>query len=352
MLTFELPWIALLGPLPWLVYRLWPEASREDPALMVPFYDRLPTTDGVMRGKATGRLLSASALVLIWFALLLASARPMWIGDPINLPASGRDLQLAVDISGSMETRDMQWQGEQYDRLSIVKAVVGDFVQRRESDRLGLILFGTRAYVQAPLTFDRITVNQLLQEAQLGFAGEKTAIGDAIGMAVKRLREGPGTDNTSDQQGRVLILLTDGANTAGQVTPLKAAQLAQQAKLKIYTIGVGADEMVKPGLFGSGFGARRINPSVDLDEDTLRSIAEQTGGQYFRARSPQDLQLIYQELDRLEPIEQDSEVFRPTQALFYWPLGAALTLVALLILRHLVLSFWSRSLHTGGRSHD
>jgi Ca-activated chloride channel family protein len=250
------------------------------------------------------------------------------VGDPVAMPASGRDLLLGVDISGSMEIQDMQWQGDNYDRLSIVKAVVGDFVQRRQSDRLGLVLFGTHAYLQAPLTFDRTTVNQLLQEAQLGFAGEKTAIGDAIGLGVKRLRHRP-------QESRVMILLTDGANTAGQITPLKAAELAAKAKVKIYTIGIGADEMITPGIFGSSFGARRVNPSADLDEATLKAIAEQTGGQYFRARSPEDLQVIYQELDKLEPIEQEAETFRPTQSLFYWPLGVALVLAGLLFLQRL-----------------
>jgi Ca-activated chloride channel family protein len=241
------------------------------------------------------------------------------------MPASGRDLLLAVDISGSMETPDMNWNGEAVNRLTTVKLVVGDFVKRRESDRLGLVLFGTNAYLQAPLTFDRNTVNRLLQEAQLGFAGEKTAIGDAIGLATKRLRQRP-------EGSRVLILLTDGANTAGKVAPLKAAQLATQSGIKIYTIGIGADQMTKPGLFGTNFGARTINPSRDLDEATLQTIANESGGQYFRARSPEDLELIYQQLDSLEPIEQKAETFRPTKSLFYWPLGLALTLSMMLLL--------------------
>lgn len=224
----------------------------------------------------------------------------------------------------------MEWQGETINRLVTVKKVVGDFVQRRESDRLGLILFGTRAYLQAPLTFDRTTVDRLLQEAQLGFAGEKTAIGDAIALSVKRLRDRP-------QESRVLILLTDGANTAGEIQPLKAAELAAQSQVKIYTIGIGADEMIKPGLFGTGFGARRINPSADLDEDTLRTIASSTGGQYFRARSLQDLQQIYAVLDTLEPSEQDSEVFRPTKSLFYWPLSLAFAISALWLLLHIAM---------------
>ncbi|MBR9912650.1 MAG: VWA domain-containing protein [Gammaproteobacteria bacterium] len=328
MLTLQWPWIFVLLPLPWLVFRFWPAARQEDAALLVPFYRQLPGAEIAEKTGTLKKFGTLAVLVLMWLALLCAAARPIWLGEPVSLPASGRDLLLAVDISGSMETADMQWRGEQFDRITIVKAVVGDFVERRSSDRLGLILFGTRAYLQAPLTFDRSTVKQLLLEAQLGFAGEKTAIGDAIGLAVKRLRQRP-------LESRVLILLTDGANTAGQITPLKAAELAAQAKIRVYTIGVGADEMTVPGLFG-GFGARRINPSADLDETTLNSIAEQTGGRYFRARDPADLQAIYAELDKLEPIEQEAEVFRPTRALFYWPLGVCLALAGLLLLQRIL----------------
>ena len=326
MLTFEWPWLFALLPLPWLIYQFFPASKQENAALLVPFYEQLEHSPAAATGASRQRWWRLLVLSLIWLTLLTASARPMWIGDPVSLPASGRDLLLAVDISGSMETRDMAWNGEQFDRLTVVKAVVGDFVERRQSDRLGLILFGTRAYLQAPLTFDRTTVHQLLREAQLGFAGEKTAIGDAIGMGVKRLRDRP-------QDSRVMILLTDGANTAGQVEPLKAAELATKSKVKIYTIGVGADQMQTRGFLG--LGKRTINPSADLDEPTLRAIAEQTGGQYFRARSPQELQTVYETLDTLEPIEQEAEVFRPTLSLFFWPLGFALGLVALLIMQRM-----------------
>jgi Ca-activated chloride channel family protein len=216
-----------------------------------------------------------------------------------------------------MDTRDMRTGGQNIDRLTVVKYVVGQFVERRAQDRLGLILFGTNAYLQAPLTFDRITVNTLLQEAQLGFAGEKTAIGEAIGLAIKRLQDRP-------ESSRVVILLTDGANTAGAVAPLKAAELAQQAKVKIYTVGVGADEVTMRSLFSQR--GRSFNPSRDLDEDTLTKIADLTGGQYFRARNPDELFQIYDKLDELEPIEQDPETFRPIQTLFYWPLLAGLFL--------------------------
>lgn len=319
MLTLDWPWALLLLPLPYLIYKFAPRAEQQSNALLVPFYARVEQLQQADTGTHQRRIWRVVLLSIIWALLVAAVAKPLWHGDPVTLPASGRDLLLAVDISGSMETADMQWQGEQFQRLTAVKSVVGDFVERRQSDRLGLILFGSRAYLQAPLTFDRTTIKQLLHEAQVGFAGEKTAIGDAIGLAVKRLRDRP-------QESRVLILLTDGDNTAGQLSPIQAAELAQTAGVKVYTVGVGADVMRVKGLFGT----RRVNPSADLDETTLTAIAQQTGGQYFRAKNPEDLALIYSELDKLEPIEQEAETFRPVKSLFYWPLAGAVILTLLM----------------------
>ena len=206
----------------------------------------------------------------------------------------------------------MQLAGTSVNRLVAVKAVVGNFVTERTGDRLGLILFGEKAYLQTPLTFDRNTLQTLLNEAQLGFAGNGTAIGDAIGLSVKRLQDRP-------ENHRVLILLTDGANNAGELDPLQAAALAKRASVKIYTIGIGAETQESWGLFGK----RVTNPSADLDETTLTGIAEATGGRYFRARNPEELRAIYEELNRLEPIEQDAETIRPVAALYYWPLAVA-----------------------------
>ena len=323
MLQLEWPWLLALAPLPMLIYWLSPRAQYQDMALRVPFYQSVSQISAHHKPGGLRSLVNALLLTLLWLSCLLAAARPQWIGEPISLPTSGRDLLLAVDISGSMERADMILNNQRVDRLTLVKQVVGEFVERRTSDRLGLILFGTQAYLQAPLTFDRQTINTLLQEARLGFAGEQTAIGDAIGLATKRLLDRP-------ESSRVLILLTDGANTAGQVDPLLAADLAQQAKVKIYTIGIGADDMQVPGLFGSSFGAQRINPSLELDEESLQTIADRTGGSYFRARNTQELESIYAELDILEPLEQAEESFRPTLALFYWPLTIAVLLSGLI----------------------
>lgn len=321
MLHFEWIWILLALPLPWLVYRLLPTAHHNSAALTVPFFTRLSLAKGTdANGTAWLRML---VMALIWVCLLLSAARPVWIGDAVALPSTGRNLMLAVDISGSMEQRDMLYASRRVSRLQAVKKVVGDFVIRRTGDRLGLILFGSRAYLQTPLTFDRNTLYVLLNEAQIGFAGEKTAIGDAIGLSVKRLQDKP-------EESRVLILLTDGSNTAGAVAPQKAAELALQAKVKIYTIFVGPSQ-------------RRTERYMESGEEVLRNIAAATGGNYFRARNTEELDNIYKQLDALEPVEQEQAFFRPQKALFYWPLLAALSIVCLWCLFSVSRSLYRRN---------
>jgi Ca-activated chloride channel family protein len=237
----------------------------------------------------------------------------------VALPRSGRDLLMVVDLSGSMEEQDFQLQGQWVDRLTATKAVARDFIANRVGDRLGLILFGREVYLQTPLTFDRATVQTLLDESAIGLAGKETAIGDAIGLAIRTLE-----DASVEEGRRVVILLTDGANTAGSVEPLKAAELAAQRSVVIYTVGIGADALTVRSLFGM----RQINPSADLDEDTLTAIAEMTGGRYFRARDTAEFAEIYAILDELEPAESDEAGFRPVAEFFYWPLAAALVLAA------------------------
>lgn len=320
MIHFAWPWALALLPLPWLIYKFWPPAlAAEEAALWVP---SLSPFGGVQHqlSRRKGRWQLPLALCC-WLLLLTATARPQWLGDPLELPVSGRDLLLAVDLSGSMNTKDFYLDNETVDRLTALKAVAGKFIRQRVGDRLGLILFGDQPYVQVPLTFDRQTVEQLLNEAAIGLAGQKTSIGDAIGLAVKRLKEGEGKQ-------QVLILLTDGANTSGQLTPLKAAELAAAEGLKIYTIGLGADTMEVRSFFFS----QTVNPSADLDEKTLTAIAQKTGGHYFRARDTDQLEKIYAELDRLEPVERGHDVYRPISELYPWPLGLALCCGLLLLL--------------------
>lgn len=319
MLEFNWPWILLLLPLPALIYWLAPAAKQQQTAIRVPFYHAIANAADQHGQLSQTHWLQRVLVMLIWVLLLVALAQPRWVGEPISLPTNSRELMIAVDLSGSMETQDLQLTGKQVDRLSVVKSVLQDFIARRKGDRLGLILFGSQAYLQAPLTFDRNTVKTLLDEALIGMAGKNTAIGDALGLGVKQLRKRPA-------ENRVLILLTDGANTAGEVSPLQAAELAAKEQVKIYAIGVGADEMVLPGVFGTSFGARRVNPSIDLDEKTLKAMADKTEGQYFRARNTRELSKIYALLDELEPVSQDDQTFRPTKSYFHWPLAMALLL--------------------------
>lgn len=318
---FQLEWpLVLLGlPLPLLVYYLLPaKTDQQEAALRVPFLEdfRLSQQPSLRRhGKVWLKILC----LLAWLLLVFAASRPQYLGESVSINISGRDLMMAVDLSDSMRIGDFKINGNEVNRLVATKYVASLFIERRQGDRLGLILFGSQAYLQTPLTFDTKTINQLLQESAIGLAGERTAIGDAIGLALKRL-EG------SDQKSRVLILITDGANTAGEVTPLKAAELAAERGLKIYTIGIGADEQIK----STWFGVRKINPSAQLDEETLRAIADATGGRYFRARDTEEFEQIYQLLDELEPLNKDQQNLRPVTALFYWPLAGALLLAVLI----------------------
>ena len=330
MLEFVWPWMFWLLPLP-LLMLLIPSSGEQQAALRVPYFQRLQAFEGVsIEGKPHFSWLSLLVLMLVWACLVSAAARPKWIGDPIELPTTGRDLMLAVDISGSMKVEDMVIDKRSVNRVIAVKYVVNRFLDERRGDKIGLILFGTQAYVQAPLTYDVDTIQQLLAEAQIGFAGEKTAIGDAIGLALKRLQQ-----RASDS--RVLILLSDGADTASQVKPMQAAKLAAQEDMRIYTVGIGADEMIQRSLFGN----RRVNPSLDLDEELLKNIANTTGGNYYRARNVEDLEKIYAEINALEPIEQEGESFRPEQSLLHYPLATALALLTLLALAQA--NIWRRA---------
>lgn len=321
MIHFEWPWLLAALPLPLLMRWLLPAHQPvEQSALKVPFLDDF--IDAETRVVSKNQQWPLLLATIAWFLLVIACSRPQWLGEPIEQSVSGRDLMLAVDLSGSMEEQDFKINDQPVDRLTAAKWVAGKFINRRVGDRIGLILFGTQAYLQTPLTFDRKTVMTLLNESALGLAGENTAIGDAIGLAVKRLGDQPANS-------RVLILMTDGANTAGEISPLKAAELAAAKQLKIYTIGIGADEMI----IRSFFGKRKVNPSADLDEKTLIKIAESTGGRYYRARNAEELENIYMRLDELEPVAKDRQYFRPHNELFYWPLSAALCLIGLVCLQ-------------------
>jgi Ca-activated chloride channel homolog len=316
MIELHLPWLLLLLPLPLLVWRFLPPAPEgREGALRVPFYEALTALPSGSARPGAGRRIALGLKALAWVLLVIAAAQPRWIGEPRQVATEGRDLMLAVDLSGSMAREDFDVRHQPVDRLSVVKAVARDFLSKREGDRVGLILFGTRAYLQAPLTFDRDTVAALLEESEVGLAGEDTAIGDAIGLAVKHLRDRPADE-------RVLVLLSDGAANAGALAPLRAADLAARAGVRIYTIGVGTDTTVVQ----TPFGPQLIAGGSDLDEKTLSEIARITGGAYFRARDTAGLVQVYQQIDQLEPTEGDRVTVRPERALFYWPLGLAMAL--------------------------
>lgn len=320
MIAFQWIWALAALPLPLLVRWLMPSSrpSRAG-ALQVPDFRELRAAGLATAGGPTRRGLRLFLLAVIWTLLVLAAARPAYIGTPVPLPVEGRDLMLAVDLSGSMARDDLSQGGATTTRLAVVKDVVDDFIARRKGDRVGLILFSSRAYLQAPLTFDRNVVRQLLAEATIGMTGQETAIGDAIALGVKVLRTRP-------QDERVMVLLTDGANNSGMLDPADAAEIARQEHVKIYAVGVGAD--------GMQMGQRVVNPSADLDEEALQKIAATTGGRYFRARDRAGLATIYAEIQRMEPSAGDPLYLTPTVSLFQWPLGAALlasfALVALL----------------------
>jgi Ca-activated chloride channel homolog len=314
MIHFAWPWLGLLAPLPWLHYRARSPAEPRGVAVFLPFLATLPATVAISPGSGRAARIIFAAL---WLLLLLAATRPQWLGDPLPVPTTGRRLILAVDVSGSMATPDM---GGRTTRLEAVQEVAGRFIDGRHGDQVGLILFGTQPYLQAPLTPDLETVHRFLDEAVVGVAGPETAIGDAIGLALKRLKASQDPNDAraaGTSRETVMVLLTDGESNAGAVPPLEAARLAAQAGLRIYTIGVGA--IPQQGFFGA-------LGNNDLDEETLQSIAKMTGGEYFRAGDARMLQAVYHRIDEREPAAGRELWFRPAEEWFIAPLALALAL--------------------------
>ena len=315
MFELALPWVLIFLPLPFLIWYLIPRASQSLPAaLRVPFFNAL--ADAIATGKQ--RLTQnrkTGVFIVIWLLILFALSGPRWVGEPRPLAREGYNIMLALDLSGSMELPDMLLHGRPASRLSVVKRAAEEFVSDRVGDKIGLILFGTHAYLQTPLTYDRQNVLMRINDATVGLAGKTTSIGDALGLAVKRLQTVP-------DKGRMIILLTDGVNNSGVLSPLKAAELAKGDDIKIYTIGLGSD------MDPRGMGGFLFNPQMtaDLDEETLKEVATMTGGQYFRATDAQSLQRIYQTINRLEKVTQDQETVRPRHEYYPWPLALALLL--------------------------
>lgn len=322
MFTFAWPLAFLLLPLLWIAQHHLPRLQKHKEAMLrVPFLSRIQTlnqtsTSFMIRPFYLRQFFGISA----WGLLIFACANPQWLGTPLPIKQDGRNIMLAIDLSPSMEIPDFQRNNNTINRLQIVKGVAAEFIEKRLGDKLGLILFGSKAYLQTPLTFDRKTVRNMLNDATIGLAGERTAIGDAIGLAIKKFS----TENTKS---RILILLTDGGNNSGVIDPLDAAELAKDNQIKIYTVGIGASQMIVRGLFGSQY----INPSADLDEGLLKQISSITQGQYFRAQDEKTLVNILEAINQLEPISAENKTARPITPLFYWPLAVALIFFSLLI---------------------
>ncbi|QYK02691.1 vWA domain-containing protein [Shewanella psychrotolerans] len=319
MFTIAWAWLLLLLPLPLIFKRAQTEQVQVSGHLQMP-----GVADSGAVGHSKSSRISQVPQWIIWTLLVFAVARPLWVGDVIELPSKGRDLMLAVDLSGSMQIEDMVLNDKPIDRFTMVQHVMSDFIERRKGDKLGLILFADHAYLQAPLTQDRRSVAQFLSEAQIGLVGKQTAIGEAIALGVKRF-------DKAEESNRVLILLTDGSNNSGSISPEQAAAIAAKRGITIYTIGVGADVMERRTLFGR----ERVNPSMDLDEAQLTKLATTTNGRYFRARNSAELDQIYQEIDKLEPTNSDQLTYRPQSELFYYPLAAALLISVLQMLLRL-----------------
>ena len=305
---FAWPWLLLAMPVPWLARRWLPPARARGRALRVPYrgLEQLATPRISSGTPATNWL-----LWMAWCLLCVAAARPLQWGPTEQPPRSARDIMLAVDLSGSMSEEDMVVGVQAADRLTAAKAVIADFLERRAGDRIGLIVFGQRAYAMTPMTLDRASVRQQLDATVVGMVGRETAIGDAIGLAVKRLQDTP-------RGQRLLILLTDGVSNAGALTPDKAAELARDAGVRVHTIAFGS-EAGAGGLFG--FQMPGSEPAID--EAALRRVAETTGGRAFRARDTDELVEIYREIDRLEPVEQPGPSLRPRLERYPLPLAAA-----------------------------
>lgn len=314
--AFAWPWLLCALPLPLLVRWLLPARRDEaSPALRVPFGERL---DRIAAAGSAPALRASSIGLLAWLAwalLCVAAARPQQLGAPVAPPQVGRDLMLAVDLSGSMSEEDMALGGRPVDRLTAAKAVIADFLDRRAGDRVGLLVFGQRAYTLTPLTLDLASVRQQLADSVVGLAGRETALGDAIGLAVKRLRSQPA-------QQRVVVLLTDGVNTAGVLEPEKAAELAASEGVRVHTVAFGGEG----GLSLFGFQLPMPGAGDDIDEAGLQHIAQRTGGRFFRARDTESLADIYAEIDRLEPVQRPGQAVRPRIERYAWPLTGALLL--------------------------
>jgi len=317
MTGFAWPFMFVFLSLPFLVRRfLFLNDAQGTDALKVPFYREIA---GLSNRKGTvdknTNKLRLAFLFFIWTLLVIAAARPEWTGPAQPVTQKSRNMIMAIDLSDSMKRPDFEYKGHQLDRFQALKIAVEDFLDKRKGDRIGLVVFGTEAYEYIPLTLDLQTAKDMFSELETGFAGPLTSIGDALGLALKKIEGIPSKD-------KVIILLSDGESNAGVINVEQALKTAKEMQVKVYTIGIGAYEQKVRGMFGT----QVINPSEGLDEKTLQKIAEETGGKYYRAYDTQEFLKIYSDIDALEPIESAETFVKPVKELFYYPLGLALIL--------------------------
>ena len=326
MFSFAWPWMIVLAPLPLLVWAILRTPAKTqavgEPEISFPHIERLRN---IFPSYATSRprrnIWQTAILALLWLSLVGTMMRPQLVDQFTQVKSEGHDLMLAVDLSGSMHALDFATATDRVNRLDVIKAVVGKFVEEQKNDRIGLVLFGSSAYVRVPLTSDTTSVAKMLDNMEIGEAGDSTAIGDAIGLAVKNLRDRPA-------KSRVLILLTDGADNASTIPPLEATKLAAQYGIRIYTIGVGSNGPVPiPDQDGNIVIAQMV-----LDEGLLKQIADMTGGSYFRATDTTALESIYNKINQLEKTEAESHTYLIRKPLYRYPLGAGMAMLMLLSL--------------------
>lgn len=317
MYQFVWPIVLLLLPLPLICRRFLravsDTAENSSGALRVPFFNRFQKMN--LPAKTNQRRFSPLLWTLVWTLLVVAAARPVWVGDPISLNKEARNIMLALDVSGSMDERDFDVHKRPVTRLELVKLLAKDFIQKRQGDNLGLVIFGSEAYTYAPLSPDAKTLTGLLDEIGIGIAGNQTAMGDALALAAQSVSSVP--DNS-----RIVILMSDGFANAGNITVDEALKVAQKASVKVYTIGIGSDKQDIQDFFGFV----QMNATADLDEATLQKIATETGGQYFRAKSSSDLKNIYDLINQLETVKEEDITVRPRREIAYYFILAALIL--------------------------
>ena len=327
---FAYPSAVFLLILPLIVRYVFPAVKGlHGDALKIPFIadlNKISLKAGGVWGGTLGKKssdLSLALVYLIFILLTLAAARPQWVGEPIPIRSESRDIMLVMDISNSMLEPDFAVGNRRINRLAAVKKTAADFIDKRRDDRIGLVLFGTRAYLQAPLTYDKQSVQDILWSMDAGMAGNSTSIGDALGVALKNIQ------SPKAQEQKIIVLLTDGENNDGSLSMSEAIKLAKDENVKVYTIGVGAEAAFINSIFGMQIGLA----NNALDEESLKQLAEETKGQYFRAKDTQTLQKIYNAIDKLEPTENNAQYSVETKELFYIPLLAALVLAVLAFFR-------------------